>query len=528
MNRNKNQQSIDGFSLRRRSPQSGALGKNGLERPAIPQQFLRPHAERATAKTSAAPEILPNPEATKRGGLTRAEIDASLRAVDTKPVKKKKSRRFRKIVNKKLIAGVIVLLMLVGAGYFVSKIVLSAGRVFSGNVLDLLAGGEPLKKDENGRSNILIFGTSEDDPGHSGAALTDSIMLLSIDQEKKTAAMVSVPRDLWVDYGRACLSGYSGKINVMYVCGAEDGDEVAGAAALQSKVGEIYGFDIQYFVKVNYTVVREVTSALGGVTVTIESDDPRGIYDSNMGEILRLSNGPHTIEGEQALAFARARGDGYINYGFPRGAFTRELNQQKLMIAIRDKALSAGTLTNPIAVTGIMDALGNNIRTNFSAKEIKTLMKLGKDIPPTSIVQISLVDESDPMLTTGPHNGQSIVRPVAGIDDFSEVQAYIKQRMNSDGVVEEDATIEVLNASTQYGIAGKKATELTEAGLINVTTNDTEHNSTKVLLWYDLTGGKKPKTAAKLASVLGQQSAGKALPTGVQSEADFVIVLGDE
>lgn len=522
MNKERKQQSVDGFTLSRRTPSSQPIAKSGLDKPSLPNQFMRPQVARQEAVSSAAPEILPKPEALQSGGLRRADIDESLRAVDEQEPPKKK--RFRKKhPYRKWIIWLTVLALLAGIGYFVFKFIFATGRVFSGNVMDLLGSGVELKADEKGQTNILLFGTSEDDPGHAGAALTDSIMVVSLNQEKKTAAMVSMPRDMWVDYGTSCTWGYQGKINALYSC-YSGSSEATAATKLGEKVGEVFGLDMHYYVKVNYSVVRDLTTALGGVTVNVEAAfGADGIYDSNTS--LKLPNGPATLKGEKALAFVRARGEGYGSYGL-NGNFSREQNQQKMVIAIRDKALSLGTLSNPIAVSNMLDALGNNIQTNFSAAEIKTLATVGKDISDSNITRIDLNKAGESVLSTGMYMSQSIVRPAAGIGNFTDIQAYIRKHLTGGDVASEDATIEVLNASTQVGIAGKKASELTDAGLVNVTTNDTTYSTGVSLQWYDTTGGKMPKTQAKLASVLGKQPTGTKLPSGVTSSADFVVILG--
>ena len=524
--------SIDGFTLRRQNSTTGGLQRKQLGNEGAPSQFLRPQGPE---QAQTAPQILPKPAITQNNGLRRADIDESLRAVDEEdPKRKKKQRKHRRWFQRKsVIASLIVVLLLVGGGaYLFMKLASVTGRVFgSGNVLDLLGAGAELKKDSNGRTNVLLFGTSEDDPGHGGAALTDSVMLLTIDKANKSAAMVSMPRDMWVTYDTPCTFGYEGKINVVYECaGAINGDlnnidVTKGANALKSKVGEIFGFDIQYYVKVNYTVVRELTTALGGVTVKVESSDPRGIYDYNTK--LKLPNGPATLQGEQALAFVRARGDGG-GYGFEGSNFVREQNQQKMLVAIRDKALSLGTLSNPAAIIKIMDALGDNIRTNFSTAEVKTLASLGKDIAADKVVHINLNDGEKRVVTTGmSSNGQSIVKPVAGIGVYTGIQSYIQAQMNGGSVETEDATIQVLNGSSKVGAAAAEQTTLTQAGLLNITVGNSTFKPSSSLVWYDTTGGKMPKTQAKLSSVLGKKPAGTTLPAGVQSTSDFVIILGD-
>lgn len=532
-------QSVDGFTLRRRGTQQSTPDKRADKSVTLQTHLLTDTLHSEQERISAVPSpdisITPVSDAPVSGGLSRVEIDESLNAVDERPTEKSpKKRRFRRVrVRKKWIFLTAVVLILAITGYFVAKTLLAGGRVFNGNVFDLLGEGAKLQQDANGRTNILVFGTSEDDPSHDGANLTDSIMMLSIDQKNKTAAMVSMPRDLWVDYGEACPSGYSGKINVVYMCGEENGGEAAGAKKLMAKVGEVFGYDIQYYAHVNYSVVRDTVNAVGGITVTIDSSDPRGIMDRNMDwtcnyscYLVKWPNGTATLNGDQALALARARGEG-TGYGLSGGNFDREKYQQRIMVAIRDKALSAGTLANPIAVSGLIDALGNNLRTNFSAAEVKTLTTLAKDIKSTDIKSISLVDKDHPVVTTGMYSGQSIVRPIAGIDDFSGIQDYIKQKLAGGVIADENATIEVLNASSLSGVAKKEQTKLESAGLVNVSIGDTSYSSSPAVVWYDLSGGAKPKTQEKLTQTIGAAAAGSTLPTGVQSDANFVILVGN-
>ena len=76
-------------------------------------------------------------------------------------------------------------------------------------------------------------------------------------------------------------------------------------------------------------------------------------------------------------------------------------------------------------------------------------------------------------------------------------------------------------------MAKKKQLDLKAAGLTDIAIGDTYYDAPAPLRWYDTTGGGKPKTQAKLASTLGSQPTASKLPTGVQSDADFVIILGD-
>lgn len=521
----KSNNNIDGFVLRRRETGRIALHETMQK---APEQSLPTPVDTMGEAALSPPK-----------SVSRSDIDASLSTIDETPhtgLEEKPKKR----LNKRLIKWLLIILLVVGlavGGYFGFKVFVASGKVFDGNVFDLLGTGKELKADASGRTNVLIFGTSEDDPSHEEAApdLADSILVLSLDQKQKTAAMFSVPRDLYVKYGQACNSGYEGKINEVYGCNADGGDERAGADAFKQLVGDQFGLDIQYYAHVNYTVLRETVDAVGGVTVNIESEDPRGILDRNFDwkcnyrcYYVKWPNGPAQLDGEHALALARAR-NAAGGYGLSRGNFDREQNQQKIIMALKDKAVSAGTLANPVAVSQLIDSLGNNVRTNFDAAEIKTLMGLVGEIKNESIKRIDLVADGEAVLTTGTtSSGMSIVRPKAGIYDFSAVRSYIQAKISSDPSTNESATIEVLNGTDTIGVAGKKAEELAKQGIVVGSTGDAPTSDAYgALVWYDQSGGEKPNTKKKLTEVLGEADSGATLPSGVQSDADFVIIVGN-
>lgn len=532
----KRQSSIDGFVPRRSGEQLGDLHRQ------TPAQATETIAKRQLHTGDRLEHSLQKEESPR---LSRSEINASLRDIDQPLDDKKLTRRQRRKANKKpmtrrrriikwTIIGILVL-MLAAGGYFAFKAFSTGSKIFKGNILDAFTQNVPLKQDSNGRSNILIFGTAEDDEGgqHSGGNLTDSIMVLSVDQTRKDAYMVSLPRDLWVQYAETCTVGNQGKLNAAYFCASDDGtNEDAGSQALRTKAGEITGLDVQYSVHMNFKAVVEAVNAVGGVDVTVDSEDPRGVFDPIMD--WRCNNQCHFVDykqgerahmdGDHALAFARAR-NSEGGYGLPRGNFDREKNQQKVLMALREKAVSAGTLTNFGAVTGLMDALGNNLHTNFDAKEIRTLMALGNDIKNDQVKSISLVDEGAELVTTGNVGGQSIVRPVAGLYDYTAIQAHIREEVSNDPVTKEKAGIEVLNGSQTPGVAQKQADKLNEQGLIvSDVGNAPEGQYDKVAIYQIGTGN--PATAAKLKAVYGVEIKATAPPFQVVGDAKFVVVFG--
>jgi LCP family protein required for cell wall assembly len=450
-----------------------------------------------------------------------------------------KLRRFAK--RSALILGLVIL----GTGGWVAYKTYAAGSsIFKGNVFAAIASPEkPLKADSQGNTNILLLGTSESDPHHPGAQLTDSMMLVSINQKTKKVFLLSIPRDLWVTYDKPCSAGYSGKINAVYECtlGSNLGglsstqtDEVTAETATSSKVGEVLGTDVQYVVHMNLAVVQQVVDAVGGVDISVDSQDPRGILDRNFDwrckykcYLVKYPNGPAHLSGTGAMWLAQARNDAG-GYGLPRGNFDREANQRKIAIATKDKATSVGFLANPINVVNLLNAIGNNIHTNIDSTEIKSFINLVKIIPSNNIVSVDIQANRQDILTTGTGpDGSSIVEPVTGLKDFSSLQAFMQQLLAGiAAVISEQAPVDVLNGSDIAGTAQTKAAELKSSGILIGTVGSAPKSAYDHYTIYDLSQGRKPSTLAALKSNLGVTNSSTTLPAGINSTASFVVVIG--
>ncbi len=359
------------------------------------------------------------------------------------------------------VLGAVVALVVIGVlgvvGVLATKGELATSKVFkNGSILDLIGSGSPPAADKQGRTNILVFGTSQDDPNHGGQWLADSIQLVSVDERTKKAVMIAIPRDTWVHLPTPCVIGTEAKVNAVYECASGllstnsphpssyAKADAAGGDALARTVGDITGLTVQYWVHVDYTVVRQSVDAVGGIDVNIVGDGHSGIYDSNMGAppgcttpecsyVYYRTDGVYHLDGAHALYLARARGDAnprsYLDFGLARGDFDREANQQKIIVALKDKATSAGTLANPVAVFNLLGALGDNVTTNLTAGEARSLIGVARAMAAGAMQPLSLTLGNPPVLTTGTASGQSIVLPTAGMFDWSQVRAFIAKNV---------------------------------------------------------------------------------------------------
>ena len=385
---------------------------------------------------------------------------------------------------------------------------------------------EPLKTDSNGRTNILAFGTSgynmEGDEGngtHAGAQLTDSIMMISLNQETGDIAMTSLPRDLKAS--PTCTA--TGKINEVYWCNGGGGDatteqESIAAAALMAEVGSILGVEFQYYAHLNWGSLVQIVDALDGITITLDED----IMDYYWTGAVFEAGKEYTINGEQALGLARAR------HGTTGGDFSRGNSQQKILIGIKnrifEKNLSITDLLN------LASALNGNLRTSFSLPEIKTLAHLTYLFDLESMRQIALYDSTgqNNYMTTGTIDGISYVFPLAGVGNYSAIQSHIAENLSNDPRVYEKASIIVLNSTEEVGVAATLRDQLIEEGF-NIAEIGNADLATPLDSVYNIyaLNDEIPGTIDLLEKYFSTTSFSAAeLPENVTHDYDIVIIIG--
>lgn len=358
----------------------------------------------------------------KRTPLTRADRTETNSAEDSK------KRRFK---WRYLVLGLLLLVIvpvLIIAIWDLRNFSTASAKLFgSGNIFGVL-NTKPLKSTDN-RVNLLLVGYSADDPGHAGAELTDSILVMSLHKDDPDRSyMLSVPRDLYVniqDYGYA-------KINEAYQAGErrgfqEPGLPDGGMGLLRKTVSNTLGLELHYDALINYAAVREIVDALGGVTVTINSPDDRGLYDPNFqpheGGPLKLANGKQRIDGETALKLTRARGATYGSYGFPQSDFNRTQNQQAVVAAILAE-LNWKLVLDPRTNGQIFTAAANNVQTDLPLSGLIPLYRLMLKSPADQLQSYTLRDlkGTNYLASYTTPRGQSALIPAAGIDNFDAIQ----------------------------------------------------------------------------------------------------------
>jgi len=300
--------------------------------------------------------------------------------------KAEQPKKNKKSSFKKLIAGfaVVVLFILFSGGYMVYKanstfdkitgeqnsVIKSFIRMlpFGNNFFQILpieietSTIDKLKNNELDRLNVLILGIrGADDP--NGGLLTDTIMIASIEPKTGKTALISIPRDLYVDIP---YQDNKNKINEAYVDGMKNSDWKNGLKYSKKAVSDVTGLDIHYATSIDFKAFKEMIDTLGGVKITL--DKPFSERNQFEEGVIDLPAGSQIIDGDTALLFARAR--------FSTSDFDRAKRQQQLLLAVKDKAFSLGVASNPVKIISILNSLGNHVKTDAELWEIQELVFL--------------------------------------------------------------------------------------------------------------------------------------------------------
>jgi polyisoprenyl-teichoic acid--peptidoglycan teichoic acid transferase len=471
------------------------------------------------------------------------------------------------------------------------------------------AGDKELEGEEQDRVNFLLMGIGG--AGHDGPQLTDTIIFTSYKPSDGSVAMMSLPRDMTVP-----IPGYGyRKVNHANAYGEID-DPGSGPELASRVIGDVLDQDINYYLRVDFNGFAEFIDAIGGVDVYIENSftDPNypshgkeydtcgyvdegiegtegreGLTDTEeqtelaqildidqeeqgiLEEALDQENQPEVIDyscrfesitfyqgwthmdGQTALKFARSR---HGNNG-EGSDFARSTRQQKIILAAKDKVLSASTFLNPSRISKMLDALKDNIATNLDVWEIVRLAKELKDVSATEIVHHVIdASNSSPLYATV-LNGAYVLLPKN--DDWSELQniaEYIFTPDNELATKFVDAPenkpkfvqVEIQNGTNITGLAFRTSQLLDGQGFDVVKVGNAVSRGYEHTVIYDLTNGQRSEELKALRDYLqadvtlsatGWMLSSDVIPKEVtfssedyerlttQDNIDFLIILGE-
>jgi LCP family protein required for cell wall assembly len=242
----------------------------------------------------------------------------------------------------------------------------------------------PAAEPETAQSRINFLLTGIDSSEHRDHALTDTLLVVSVDPASGKVSMVSFPRDIaWFKLSNG--KTYRGKINSLMTYAQAHPDEFpdGGLPTLVKELGHLLGVPIHYYAAVDLAGFSTMIDRVGGVTIKNETviNDPSygGWTDGRIG--FRLAKGTHTLDGPTALAYVRSRrtvGD---------NDFGRARRQQQLLVALQRK------LTDPAMIPhlpGILSDAEDTVRTNFPSERLSEMLEIGQRLDEAQIERVVL------------------------------------------------------------------------------------------------------------------------------------------
>ncbi|MFA6160110.1 MAG: LCP family protein [Parcubacteria group bacterium] len=362
-------------------------------------------------------------------------------------VKKRNKQKFYQKRGFKIVAVILGILLLGGVisawktGNVLNKI--SKGGIFKSIVNNIPGVENELKGEKDGRINVLILGMrGENIPG--GGLLADTIIVASINPKENKASMISIPRDLYVNNPAWANKT---KINAVYAAGEENGKK-QGLEDMKKVAEEVTGLPVHYSASINFAGFKQIIDAIGGIEITLDKPFqepvqfneahvcdsqvftvPTGKFEikknktgrvvaeyplctnpvKECGGNFTLPAGKQTLNGDKALCYVRSRATS--------SDFERAKRQQIVIQLVKDKMLSVGTLADFSKGNALLNALGNNVRTDMEIWEMQRFYDIYKGLNNLQIYQRVLENSEEGFLynpTDMPKEVGYILLPIGG------------------------------------------------------------------------------------------------------------------
>ena len=344
--------------------------------------------------------------------------------------------------------------------------------------------------DGSSRINILFVGLRGGDPIEGDCPFcTDTLILLTVDPLTKTAGMLSIPRDMWVNIPGF---GYS-RINTAWTLGRGSKLPGGGPALTMKTVSHFIGVPVDYYVQVDFDTFVDVIDLIGGVDIYNDENivlDPMS-HGKDFPKVRLTCCGVRHLNGTVALAYSRCR---HAEQGCKDGDVGRAKRQQKVIFGIRDKVLTPENFPKLFArAPELYQTFSAGIHTNLTLTDATELAVLVRDIPEDSIKH-GVIDNS--MITLGNVvlGGQnaSIIRPIP-----DEVRVLRDEIFTSGGPISpladghiislmlaDEARIRILNGTSSPQLDTRTRDYLVEKRMFITETGNVKAQSRTTIVLY--------------------------------------------
>ncbi|WP_426625194.1 LCP family protein [Leifsonia sp. McL0607] len=418
----------------------------------------------------------------------------------------RKHRRARRIIA--WTAGALAVLLVVVGGYAAYSYFRFVGGVShvdvisghgDGTTQNILLVGDDHRPDNATQEQLNQLSTTED----GGGTNTDTMMILHIPANGKSATLISLPRDSWVNVPDHGMN----KLNSAFSLGGGASDPTSGAKLLIQTVQDLTGLTIDHYVRVSLLGFYTIAQALGPVQVCLNNavNDPYSGAD--------FPAGVSTLDAKQALSFVRQR------HGLPRGDLDRVVRQQYFLSVEAHKFLSAGTLLNPGKLTATLDAVSGSLETDPGLNFLQLAGQL-QGLTGGKLRSATIPISGTPTITVDGEDISVVQVDTAAMPAFVQSLEGIPSAYDSATAAKPaDTTVTVLNGGSQNGAAGTATQTFTAAGFKTGTPGDADTTATTTIQYPKGQESQAKAVAALLPGAAVQETSSV---TGV------TVVLGDD
>ncbi len=358
------------------------------------------------------------------------------------------------------------------------------------------------------RINVILMGLDQR-PEERIAGIptrTDTMILMSIDPLNKNAAMISFPRDLWLQ-----IPGLGEeRINAAYRYGELRGGAGAGPPMVSRTLEQNFGIQAPYYATVDFGGFQDVVNTLGGIAI----DVPRPVKDDEYPtddyglERVYFAPGPQLMDGTTALRYARTR--------HADSDFSRMARQQQVMLAMRDRALRLNMLAR---VPALLDQGVRTVQTNLTPTELLGLAKLANDVDISALG--TLVVDNQLITPQQGVGGATLLIPKR-----DEIRRAIQRTFTDPRLTREAGRVEVVSSAARAQVAQQVADKLAGEGIQvsrRTSASPPEIEATSIAAFAD-----KPRTLAVTLQTLGLSSDGVHEGGIVETSVDIQVVIGPD
>lgn len=412
-----------------------------------------------------------------------------------------------------------VIVLCICAAVFGSKVLLSSESItvitqnFFKNFLE--SEDQILQGEADGRINFLLLGVGGEK--HEGAQLTDTIILASLQLNPLKAAMISIPRDFLI-----FVDGYGyRKINSLNAL-KEMEEEGEGPAFLSQILARTLNIPIHYYAKIDFNGVKNFVDEIGGVDIYVENSFTDYLYPTEdfLYQTVKFEKGWQNMDGDTLLKYVRSR---HGNNG-ESGDFARGKRQQNAITAIKNKVLNKDTWLNPKTIYSLMQTYEDNITTNLETWEILKLTTIAKNLQAQDMIKFGFSDDYNNYLQASNYQGAYVL--TAKDKTYNEMKNVINNIF--DEKVTEKASADILNGTEIPGLASKNKDVLKNKNFTILVVDNAPKQDYQKTIIYNLAGEAKPISLQSLKDTYPQAEIASILPFGIDTTADFVVILGPD